>query len=328
MLRNATVPRSLMVVVATLLCASGAWMLGVWPSLARAGDAPAKPQAALGAVMPADAKVVRVSTGHRFTEGPAWDYRTPGALYFSDIPRTQILKVDADGKVTVYRDSSGGSNGLMFDAKGRLVACEGKARRMSRTEADGKIHVLADAYQGKKLNSPNDLAIGVDGSVYFTDPRYGRRDDLEQAKERVYRIAPDGTVTAVATDTVKCNGIAIAPDARTLYVADNGAKNVRAYPLKADGTLGGGQVIAKLTGGPDGMCVDAVGRLYVTGPGGIWVFTPAGRKLGIIPTPEHPANCCFGGADLQTLYITARKSLYKVRLKTKGWLVHKDGVRK
>lgn len=276
-------------------------------------------------IVPVGAEVERVATGYRFVEGPAWDYK--GNLYFSDIPARRIMKLDAAGKITVYRKESGGSNGLMFDKKGRLIACEHQNRRVSRTKADGRVETLADRYAGKRLNSPNDLAIGPDGSIYFTDPRYGRRDDLEQDKECVYRIAPDGKVTRVADDTVKCNGIHISPDAKTLYVADNGAGNVRAYPLKPDGSIGKGRVIAKI-GGPDGMTVDAAGNLYVTGPGGIWLFDAAGKKLGVIKTPERPANCCFGGADLKTLFITARKSLYKIKLNARGWLVHVDGVRK
>jgi len=281
---------------------------------------------ALKDIVPAGAKVERVSTGHQFTEGPAWDYK--GNLYWSDIPRGQILKLDSKGKVTVYRDNSGRANGLMFDKKGRLVACEGGARRVSRTKPDGAIETVAARYNGKKLNSPNDLAIGPDGSIYFTDPRYGRRrDDIEQDKECVYRIAPDGKVTRVIDDTVKCNGIGISPDAKTLYIADNGGKNVRAYPLEADGAVGKGKVIAEMTGGPDGMTVDADGYLYVTGPGGIWVFTPAGKKVGVIATPEHPANCAFGGAEVKTLFITARKGLYKIKLNARGWLVHIDGVK-
>lgn len=275
-------------------------------------------------IVPDGAKVERVSTGHKFTEGPAWDYR--GNLYWSDVRAQQILKLDAAGKVSVYRKESGGSNGLMFDKKGRLVACEHVNRRISRTRADGTIETLADRYKGKRLNSPNDLVIGPEGSVYFTDPRYGRRDDLEQDKEAVYRIAPDGTVTRVAEDTVKCNGIHISPDGKTLYVADNGNGTMRAYPLAKDGSVGKGRQLCKLPGRPDGMTVDAAGNLYATVDAGVHVVRATGKALGTIKTPERPSNCCFGGSDLQTLYITARKSLYRIKLNARGWLVHIDGV--
>jgi len=277
-------------------------------------------------IVPAGSAVEKVSGGHAFTEGPAWDYK--GGLYWSDIPKQQILKLAADGKISVYRKASGGANGLMFDKAGRLVACEHKNRRVSRTKADGSIETLADRYGGKKLNSPNDLVIGPDGSIYFTDPRYGRRDDLEQDKECVYRIAPDGKVTRVADDTVKCNGIHISPDAKTLYVADNGNATVRAYPLAKDGTVGKGRLFAKLPGRPDGMSVDAGGNLYMTVDKGVLVLGPGGKALGTIETPERPSNCSFGGADLRTLYVTARKGLYRIRLNARGWLVHVDGVRK
>lgn len=277
-------------------------------------------------IVPAGAEVERVATGYQFVEGPAWDYK--GNLHFSDIPARRIMKLDAAGKITVYRKESGASNGLMFDKQGRLIACEHQNRRVSRTKADGTIETVADRYAGKRLNSPNDLVIGPDGSIYFTDPRYGRRDDLEQDKECVYRVAPDGTVTRIADDTVKCNGIHISPDAKTLYVADNGNATLRAYPLKADGTVGAGRVLAKLPGRPDGMTVDAAGNLYMTVDKGVLVLTPDGKELGTIKTPERPANCCFGGADLKTLFITARKSLYQIKLNARGWLVHVDGVRK
>ena len=276
-------------------------------------------------IVPKDAKLQKVSTGHRFTEGPAWDYK--GSLYWSDIPNQQILKLDAKGTVSVFRKESGGSNGLMFDKKGRLIACEHGGRRVSRTKVDGSIETIADKYDGKKLNSPNDLVLGPDGSVYFTDPRYGPRDNLEQDKECVYRIAPDGKVTRVIDDTVKCNGIHLSPDAKTLYVADNGSATVRAYPLAKNGTVGKGRLFAKLPSRPDGMTVDAAGNLYMTVGRGVLILDAAGKALGTIETPERPANCCFGGPDLKTLYITARTSLYRIQLNARGWLVHIDGVK-
>jgi len=270
-------------------------------------------------IQPAGEAAVLVADGFAFTEGPAWS--PEGELFFSDIPRNRIMRLTAEGKVTVYRENSGAANGLAFDRKGRLLACEGGARRLTRTEKDGSVTVLASMYKGKRLNSPNDLVLDRAGRIYFTDPRYGRRDDMEMKIEGVYRIDPDASITRIIDDLKKPNGIAISPDGKTLYVADNGADLVQAYPLREDGSIGPGRVLARLTGGPDGMTVDRTGRLYVTGPAGVWVFEPRrGRLLGIIETPQHPANCCFGGRDRKTLFVTARKALYKVKLAAEGFV--------
>ena len=257
-----------------------------------------------------------IQSGFAFTEGPAWS--PEGELFFSDIPRNQILRMDKSGRITVFRSNSGGANGLAFDHQGRLIACEGRARRVTRTEKDGSITVLAAEWKGKRLNSPNDLALDSSGRIYFTDPRYGSRHDMEMDVEAVWRIDPDGTLTRLITDLKKPNGIAVSPDSRTLYVADNGADCVVAYPLKRNGSIGKGRVLCRLTGGPDGMAVDAAGRLYVTGPAGIWVFSPRGALLGIIEIPRLPANVCFGGPELKTIFVTARTDLYRVKLAQKG----------
>ena len=271
------------------------------------------------------AKVQKVAGGFKFTEGPAWDYRS--LLVFSDIPNNHIVQLK-DGKTSVYRDDSGGANGLMFDAKGRLVACEGSARRIARQSEPGKWETLADSYNGKKLNSPNDLAIDTAGRVYFTDPRYGKGSGpVEQDREAVYRIDPEGKVTRIIDDCKKPNGIAISPDGKTLYVVDNGAGVTRAYPLAADGSVGAGKTICESRGG-DGMAVDSAGNLYITTGKGILVTDPAGKELGVIPVPEAPANCCFGGPKVTTLYITARTGLYKIELAARGWQVQIDGIRK
>lgn len=271
------------------------------------------------------AKVEKVADGFKFVEGPAWDYKS--MLVFSDIPANQIIQVDAEGKTGVFREDSGGANGLMFDAKGRLVACEGSARRISRL-SEGKWETVADRYDGKKLNSPNDLAIDAAGRIYFTDPYYGRdRACLEQDKEAVYRIDADGKVTRIIDDCKKPNGIAISPDGKTLYVVDNGAGWTRAYPLAEDGSVGAGKNLVKSPGG-DGMAVDSNGNLYIATAKGILVTDPAGKELGLIPVPESPANCCFGGAKVGTLYITARKGLYKIDLNARGWQVQVDGLKK
>jgi sugar lactone lactonase YvrE len=256
----------------------------------------------------------------KFTEGPVWC--PEGYLLFSDIPADTIYKWTPDGKLEKFRSPSGNSNGLTLDRQGRLIACEHGNRRVSRTKLDGTIKILAEKYNGKRLNSPNDVVVKSDGSIYFTDPPYG----VEQAKREldiqgVYRISPDGTLTLLANDFEKPNGLVFSPDEKVLYIADTDRKHVRAFDVKSDGTLANGRIFADLSAekqnGPDGMKVDEKGNLYVTS-GVVWVFDKAGKHLCNIVTPEPPANCAFGGKDNKTLFITARTSVYKVQLKVKG----------
>ncbi len=256
----------------------------------------------------------------KFTEGPVWC--PEGYLLFSDIPADTIYKWTPDGKLEKFRSPSGNSNGLTLDRQGRLIACEHGNRRVSRTELDGTIKILAEKYNGKRLNSPNDVVVKSDGSIYFTDPPYG----VEQAKREldiqgVYRISPDGVLTLLVNDFEKPNGLAFSPDEKVLYVGDTDRKHVRAFDVKPDGTLANGRIFADLSAekqnGPDGMKVDEKGNLYVTS-GVVWGFDKAGKHLGDIVTPEPPANCAFGGKDNKTLFITARTSVYKVQLKVKG----------
>src|SRR5262249_39319106 len=229
-------------------------------------------------------------------------------------------------------EPSGRTNGLKFDSKGRLVACEGAntggGRRISITEGD-KVKVLADKFDGKRLNSPNDLTIDGKGRIYFSDPRYVGDEKRELDHESVYRIDPDGKVTRVVSDVTKPNGLVISPDGKTLYVAEsNGDKKkpreLRAYPLAADGTAGPGKKLHDFgeERGIDGMTVTTDGMIVATAgskdAAGIYFFSPEGKKLGFLPTPEDPSNCCFGGADRKTLYVTAGKSLYRVKLAVAG----------
>lgn len=265
----------------------------------------------------------KVAGGYQFTEGPAWD-AAHEALYFTDIPASQILRV-LEGKTEVARTGTGEANGLMFDRAGRLLCCEGGARRLSRGAPGGEFRTVVSESEGKKLNSPNDLWIDATGGIYFTDPRYGNRDDLELDKEAVYYVTADGgSITRLVDNLVRPNGIALSPDGAFLYVVDNGAHSLHRYAIKAPGKLGKGERIAWVYQ-PDGMSVDRAGRLYVTGEGGVWVLKPDGQWLGLIETPEHPSNCTFGGRDLEVLFITAQKSLYAITTRTRGWHVHLDG---
>jgi gluconolactonase len=263
----------------------------------------------------------RIASGFEFTEGPVW--HPDGYLLFSDIPAARVYQWKPDGTVVVWRERSGNSNGLTLDRQGRLVACEHGNRRVSRTEENDVVLTVADRYDGKRLNSPNDVVVKSDGTIYFTDPPYGiEPDQREQPCNGVYRILADGTLELVADDFERPNGLAFSPDEAVLYIDDSARRHVRAFDVQPDGTLANSRVIADMDhpqpGSPDGMKLDVEGHLYVTGATGVWVFEPDGTLLGVIVTPERPANCAWGGADRQTLYITARTSLYRIRTKVPG----------
>jgi len=276
-------------------------------------------------IVPAGAAVERLATGFQFTEGPVW-HEGDGFLLFSDIPSNRIQRWQPGAETAVFREPSGNSNGLTYDKQGRLIACEHSNRRVSRTEPDGTITVLAERYQGKRLNSPNDVVVRSDGSIYFTDPPYGLKKQKEGKEldfQGVYRISPDGkTLTLLVDDFEKPNGLAFSPDETVLYIDDTARNHIRAFDLKPDGTLANGHVFAEMKskdrGGADGMKVDVEGNVYCTGPGGVWVFSPQGEHLGRIVAPEIPANCAWGGKDWKTLYLTARTSLYCVKLGIQG----------
>ncbi|MBI3922071.1 MAG: SMP-30/gluconolactonase/LRE family protein [Armatimonadetes bacterium] len=269
------------------------------------------------------AKVEKVATGFRFTEGPVWN-KTGKFLLFSDIPANQIRKWESGDTTTVFREPSGNSNGLTYDKQGRLIACEHGNRRVSRTEPDGRITILADRYEGKRLNSPNDVVVKSEGSVYFTDPPYGvGPENRELDFQGVYRIRPEGGLALLVKDFVMPNGLAFSPDEKRLYIGDSSQRrHIRVFDVKPDGTLENGRVFADLSdpkpGAPDGMKVDTEGRLFSTGPGGVWVFAPDGTHLGTIETHEGPANCAWGETDWRTLFITAGTSVYRIRLKGAG----------
>jgi len=289
-----------------------------------------------------------------FVEGPAW--HPTGNVYFSDGGNNRIMRRDRTGAMHVFRKPSGAANGLLFDFKGRLLACEGPGasghRRVTRTEHDGTITVLTDNYRGKKYAGPNDLTIDSKGRIYFTDPRYGPRKGMEildkqgRAVEGVYRIDPDGTVTQVITHEVdRPNGIHITADDRHLYVVDNNNNNLGvARAVWRFDLTAGGDVVAKSRKkmhdfgqgrGGDGMALDVDGRLYVAAgrtvasppnettevAGGVYVISPRGKQVGFIPIHEDSVtNCTFGGKDLKTLYITAGHTLWSIRATSRGFV--------
>ena len=286
------------------------------------------------------ARVAKVADGFQFLEGPVW-VRDGGYLLFSDPNANTIYSWSPDAGVAVFKAKSGytgadiadyaqpGSNGLTLDREGRLTINEHGNRRVTRLEKNGVLTVLADRYQGKRLNSPNDLVYRSDGSLYFTDPPFGLprvHEDprKELAYSGVFRWA-DGRLQLLSTDLTGPNGIAFSPDERFLYVTnwDVSRKVVMRYEVAPDGNLANGQVFFDMTGAPgeealDGLKVDQRGNLYLSGPGGLWIISPDAKPLGMIKTAELPANFAWGDADGRTLYMTARSSLYRIRLAIPG----------
>ena len=263
----------------------------------------------------------QLATGFQFTEGPIW--QPDGSLLFSDIPANRIYRWTSQEGAQVWREPTGNSNGLTLDQEKRLIACEHSGRRVSRTEADGSVVAVADRYQGGRLNSPNDVVVKSNGVIYFTDPPYGiQPEEREQPCNGVYRILPDGTLELLIDDFDRPNGLAFSPDESILYIDDSPRRHVRAFDVRADGTLSNSRIIADMDhpqpGSPDGMKVNEQGQLFVAGATGVWVFEPDGELLGVLATPERPANCAWGDADRKSLYITARTSLYRFRVQVAG----------
>jgi len=262
-----------------------------------------------------------LASGFQFTEGPVW--HPGGYLLFSDIPASVIYRLDPGGSPSPWRSPSGNSNGLTLDRQGRLVACEHGNRRVSRTEADGTVVAIATHYDGKRLNSPNDVVVRSDGSVYFTDPPYGVREEAKELPfNGVYRLSADGALELLVDDFDRPNGLAFSPDEQTLYVDDTTRRLIRAFDVAPDGSLANGRLFADMAsdaqGGPDGMKVDVTGNIYCTGPGGLWVYLPSGELIGRVTGPQLPANLAFGSPDRKTLYLTARTSVYALRTRTAG----------
>jgi sugar lactone lactonase YvrE len=262
-------------------------------------------------------QVERISSGYSFTEGPVW--HKDGYLLFSDIPNNRIHKLTPGKGVEVFRENSGGANGLAFDERGRLLACEGNARRLTRTDAKGKIEALAEKFDGKMLNAPNDVAVRKDGQIYFTDPAYGKSEDTKELPfYGVYRVTPKGELSVVSRWEKRPNGIALSPNGRLLYVAAADERAIRAYDLDRQGNASNERMfITGMDGSPDGIKTDEQGNIYAA-CNGVLVYGPDGKFIRKIEIAERPANLAFGDADLQGLYVTARTTLYRVRLDVKG----------
>ncbi|HET7218175.1 MAG TPA: SMP-30/gluconolactonase/LRE family protein [Vicinamibacterales bacterium] len=298
-----------------------------------------KADPALDAIVPADARIEKLADGFLFTEGPVWS--PEGYLLFSDPDANTIYRWSDDDGLSVFRTKSGytganigdykqpGSNGLAVDPEGRLTINEHGNRRVTRLEKNGVLTVLADRFEGRRLNSPNDLVYASNGSLYFTDPPFGLPKVFDDpAKETpfsgVYRWS-NGTIELITRELTGPNGIALSPDETYLYVGnwDDNKKVVMRYALDAHGRASGGDVFADLTSAPgddaiDGVKVDRAGNVYVSGPGGLWIFSPSGRHLGTIDAPEHVHNFAWGGADGRTLYLAARSGLYRMRMAIAG----------
>ncbi|MBL8674067.1 MAG: SMP-30/gluconolactonase/LRE family protein [Rhodospirillales bacterium] len=285
--------------------------------------------ARLDAVVAADAVCERVATGFKFTEGPLW-HAGGEFLLFSDMPGDHLRRWSAADGVSTFRQPCNKSNGLTYDRQGRLLVCEHASSRVTRTEADGSSTTLASHWDGKELNSPNDIVCKSDGAIYFTDPTYGRMDvfglkrDVVLGFRGVYRVAPDGKLSLLADDFGQPNGLCFSLDEKRLFVNDTDRGHIRVFDVGTDGALSGGAVWAEPKGegrgAPDGMKIDSAGAVFCCGPGGVHVFAPDATPLGVIRTPETAANFCWGDDDLRSLYITASTSLYRVRLNRAGRL--------
>lgn len=270
------------------------------------------------------AKLETVATGFGFTEGPMWD--AAGFLYVSDETINKIFRVYPNGKKEEVI-ALGDPDGNTFDRQHRLIDCASVLRAIIAVTPDGKYKILADHYDGKKLNSPNDVIVGPDGALYFTDPTL---DLVEGEKQEipfqgVYRLDDKGNLRLLTKDLTQPNGLAFSPDGKRFYIDDSEQRNIRVYDVASDGTLSNGRIFgeepgAKHDGVPDGIKVDKSGNLFVTGPKGIWVWDANGNHLGTIAMPEQPANLTWGDKDYRTLYITATTSVYRLELKAQGFV--------
>jgi gluconolactonase len=292
------------------------------------------------ALVPPDAKLEKIADGFAWVEGPVWN-RAGGYLLFSDIPNNSVIKWKEGEGTSLFLNSSGytgkepfpgrepGSNGLTFDRSGRLVLCEHGDRRITRLEADGRKTTLVDRYQGKRLNSPNDVVFKSNGDMYFTDPPFGLPGSFEDPNKEldfqgVYRLSTDGTLTLLTRDLKAPNGIAFSPDEKILYLSDSARRVWMAFDVKEDGTLAAGRVLLDASelgkdkpGVPDGLKLDRNGNLFGGAPGGLYVIAPDGTLLGQIDFGVATGNCAWG-EDGSTLFITSNTAIYRLRLSTQG----------
>jgi gluconolactonase len=287
--------------------------------LVRASAFAAEPISGIGPT----GEVKKVHGGLMFTEGPAADRE--GNLFFSDVAGDKLYKVDAKGELSVLLDPSHNTNGLMVNAAGKIVACEMAGRLIEVDPKTKEVKSLADGYEGKRFNAPNDLVIDRDGGIYFTDPHFRAPMPLPQEVRAFYYRSPEGKVTRLGVVDNAPNGVILSPDEKTLYIIPSMQAEMLAYSVEAPGKLGPQRTFCKLkqaegktTGGGDGLTIDVKGNVYITSALGVQVFNPQGNLLGIVQFPEQPANCTFGGKDNKTLYATARTSLYSVPMEVAG----------
>ena len=264
-----------------------------------------------------DLRVDKIATRYLFTDGPVWS--RDGYLIFSDVPSDQLLQFKPGVPMSIFRAKSNGAGGNTFDTQGRFYSCETHSRRVTRTDKKGNIEVLADRWQGKRLNAPNDIVVRKDGHVYFTDPAFGNQQDGREVDfYGVYHISPRGELDVIAKPKGRPNGIALSPNGRILYVSNSDEHNLRAYDLDHNGAASNEHILVSgIDGVPDGIRVDEKGNIYVAA-NKIDIYSPEGKTLGAIDLAETPSNCAFGDADFEGLFITARTSIYHVRLNVKG----------